>query len=302
MEHIISSQHARPRGFLDNWNPRPATADLIGNVQEVIAEFRAYLPLTIRQIFYRLVAGGLIGKTEKDYKRLCETLNKARRARMVPFAAIRDDGVTTNSPEGFLYGSAADLTQYLRDAVDYAGLHPATDQPVHQLVICEAAGMVPQLATTAHAFGVDVVSSGGFNSVSGKYELAEALKDHDEVTVWHLGDFDPSGVHVYQSLAEDVCGFADIDLDFRRLVVTPDQIDEHGLETAPPKATDRRQFDASGTVQAEALTPADIAAILQEALASRYDQGLFDDLDSEFRGKVETVRGTLGGIDFEGAE
>lgn len=37
------------------WNPRQASVALIEKTRAVLAEYAAQLPLTIRQIFYRLV-------------------------------------------------------------------------------------------------------------------------------------------------------------------------------------------------------------------------------------------------------
>jgi hypothetical protein len=51
-------------------------------------------PLTVRQIFYRLVGSAGYYKTELAYDRLCEHLAKARHAKLIPFDAIRDDGGT----------------------------------------------------------------------------------------------------------------------------------------------------------------------------------------------------------------
>jgi hypothetical protein len=46
--------HTRPRGFAD-WSPRPDTMALLDTVRSVLDEYADYLPLTVRQIFYRLV-------------------------------------------------------------------------------------------------------------------------------------------------------------------------------------------------------------------------------------------------------
>jgi len=71
-------------------------------VAEIIDDYREHLPLTVRQIFYRLVASYGYEKDEKAYKRLGEHLVRARRAHMVPFDAIRDDGVVIYSSDGDL--------------------------------------------------------------------------------------------------------------------------------------------------------------------------------------------------------
>ena len=64
----------------------------------VLDEYEDYLPLTIRQIFYRLVGAHNYEKTERAYARLCEHLNRARRARIIPMASIRDDGGVSSAP------------------------------------------------------------------------------------------------------------------------------------------------------------------------------------------------------------
>ena len=81
----------RPRGFIENYSPHEKTRQLIALVLAVLDEYADQLPLTLRQIFYRLVARHGFAKTEKDYKRLGEHLGNARRGGLVAFDAIRDD-------------------------------------------------------------------------------------------------------------------------------------------------------------------------------------------------------------------
>ena len=54
--------------------PRLATATqdagLLGQVEAVLDEYADYLPLTVRQIFYRLVGAYGYEKTERAYARL----------------------------------------------------------------------------------------------------------------------------------------------------------------------------------------------------------------------------------------
>jgi len=71
-------------------------------VKDVLAEYAEQLPLTLRQIFYRMVGAYGYEKTEQAYERLGETLNKARRARVIGMDAIRDDGFTSAVPVSFL--------------------------------------------------------------------------------------------------------------------------------------------------------------------------------------------------------
>ncbi len=61
------------------WQPTSKSRALLEAVQGILTEYRAYLRLTIRQVFYRLVGVYGYPKTECAYKNLCELLNRARR-------------------------------------------------------------------------------------------------------------------------------------------------------------------------------------------------------------------------------
>jgi hypothetical protein len=278
----------RPRGFIPNYAPRPDTLALINaTIGELNTYVPIYGPMTVRQIFYRLVSTVAFPKQEKDYKRLCEILQKARRGRLIGFDQIRDDGDTIELPDG--YRSLEHFVSNVRYWGANYELRKDIGQPIRQLVMIEAAGMVPQIVRTAAPFGAEVRSAGGFNGVTGKYELAKNIVrvavDEDRSTrVLHIGDFDPSGEHVFSSLEEDITAFVrDIYgtteiVDFERIAVLEPHIAVYGLPTAPPKPTDDRSFSGTATVQAEALTPAQMAALLEQALLQGWDQSIADKL------------------------
>lgn len=271
-----TARRTRPRGFTP-WTPRPATRALVQDVRAVLDEYRAHLPLTIRQTFYRLVATRGFPKTETAYARLCEAANRARRAGLVPFKAIRDDGAARYQPPA--WASADAFLADMRGEAERFRLDRQTGQPVRLWVLCEAGGMAPMLARVAGGYGVPVLTSGGFDSVTAKHDLAQEIahwlgRRGQRAEVLHLGDLDPSGEHLFASLAEDVramaealCGAAP---RFTRLAVTREQAAALGLPTAPPKPTDRRRFEGD-TVQAEAIDPETLSGILRDAIEARRD-------------------------------
>ena len=123
-----------------------------------------------------------------------------------------------------------------------------------------------------------MLSSGGFSSLTDTHGLA-AQWCRQTVTVLQIGDHDPSGVHVFSHLAEDVAAFAAAyqgDVEFVRLAVTLEQAHVLALELAPPKATDRRAFAGDETYQAEAIDPADLAQIVENAITARLDRAAYD--------------------------
>lgn len=280
---------ARPRGYIADYRPQSKTRVLLEQAQAVLDEYRDYWPLTIRQIFYRMVGAHGYDKTETAYNRLCHHLANARRGKLIPFTAIRDDGVTTWSMDHF--DDRDDFLRHVRELGEGYTRNKLAGQEVHIEVWCEAAGMLPQLYHVAEQFSVPVYSSGGFDSLTAKKRLAGRICDiGKEAIVLHLGDYDPSGVSIFESVAEDVSAFVMADrphglvsVEFERVTLTEAQVRDHDLPTAPAKATDTRSKTwTGGTCQLEALPPNVIAEILRNAIERRIDwEQLSDDLEAQ---------------------
>lgn len=252
----------RPRGFIV-WRPSAKSQGLLEYVDLVLADYAEQLPLTLRQIFYRLVGAYAYEKTEHAYKRLGELLNSARRAGRVPMQHIRDDGFVRHRPNAF--ASAAAFLEAVQAAAESLTLDRQAGQPRRLVVMCEAAGMAPQLFRLVERWGIEVLSSGGFSSLTDTHGLAAGWRGQC-VAVLQVGDHDPSGTHIFLHLAEDVAAFGaayGADIEFVRLAVTREQAHRLGLDSAPPKATDRRSFDGDETYQAEAIDPRDLAQIVE---------------------------------------
>lgn len=311
----------RPKGYAD-WAPREETLEVIGMVQRVLNEYRDHLPLTVRQIFYRLVGQYDYEKTEKAYSRLAEYLVRARRAQMIPFHVIRDDGTMGGGGGGF---DSPD--QWIHSVVNQAGYYRRDrlgNQAVAVELWCEAGGMVPQLERVASRYSVPVYSTGGFSSVTVTHEIAERALREERATVFlHVGDFDPSGESIFEAMSDDARSFVRSklysrtqdddhlylnrpltdsslpDLIPKRVALTADQVAEHDLPTAPPKATDSRSARWAGeTCQAEAMPPDLLASVVEEAVRAELDMDAFDDLleeeEAERARLVEAVAGLEG--------
>jgi hypothetical protein len=291
----------RPKGYA-SWAPRVATRALLEQVDGVLDEYREHVPLTVRQIFYRLVTSGY-PKTELAYNRLAEHLVRARRARLIPFDAIRDDGVVTySSPwhdgvEDFWNETGRRIHSYRRDR--QAG------QPHRVELWCEAAGMAPQLARVADDYSVPVFGSGGFASLTAVRLIADrALARTVPTILLHVGDYDPSGESIFSSIAGDAAAFVTADryvrtlrIEALRVALTAEQVEAHELPTAPPKSSDSRSGCWRGeTCQLEALAPDVLAQIVRDAIAGLVDEAAFTlQVELEQSDRVELWRGLPAG-------
>jgi hypothetical protein len=75
---------------------------------------------------------------------------------------------------------------------------------------------------------------------------------------------------------------------FVHLAVTQDQIDRYRLPTAPQKARDRRGEVMQQTVQAEALSPTQLVAIVRAGLEEHLDLQALE--TAQRRGDIERER------------
>ena len=311
---------ARPKGYAA-WEPKDETRALLGQVVQVLEEYRDHLPLTVRQIFYRLVGQYGYDKTERAYARLCEHLVRARRARLIPFDSIRDDGTIVWEPQQWT--NVADFWDQVERKERHARRDRIQDQPVRVELWCEAAGMVPQLARVAFRYSVPVYSTGGFSSVTVTHEIAQRALDDDRPTVFlHVGDYDPSGESIFEAMSLDAWTFVaqtrmrewhdqGLDTPERRervgemqggggdgpgrrpgwVAPTEAPGEEDGPPAGPPKRSDTRSRTWSGldTCQAEAMPPDLLAEVVEAAIQDELDLDLWQgqvDLEAEDRNAI----------------
>src|SRR5262249_38689402 len=215
----VQRVRTRVRGFAP-WSPKGDTQALLDQARGILDEYVDHLPLTIRQIFYRLVGAHDYEKTERAYQPLVEHLNRARRARIIPMDVIRDDGGVISEPNH--WESAEQFMATVRAMAKSFTLDHSAGQAIRLVV------MGPQLPRVAHPFGVTVMSGGGFDSTTDRHNFAAALSAHARPTkVLHIGDHDPSGVSMFLAFLEDVEAFTRElggSAIFTRLAVTPQQI------------------------------------------------------------------------------
>lgn len=296
--------HRRPRGYAP-WRPQARTRALIERVEKVIDDYEDHLPLTVRQIFYRLVADGAIEKTEQGYARLADHLVRARRAKLIAFDVIRDDALVSYS--GTWHGGPEDFWDDVgRRARGYRRDRQAGQRRRLELW-CEAAGMAPQLARVADEYSVPVHSAGGFASLTAVHLIAQRALRRDVPTVLlHAGDFDPSGESIFESIAQDAAAFVEADRTIMvqsiipvRVALTANQVGEHGLPTAPPKPTDSRAHRWAGqTCQLEALAPDLLAEVVVAAISGWLDREPYQaQVEAEHADRQEIALGLPAGSD-----
>jgi hypothetical protein len=88
-------------------------------------------------------------------------------------------------------------------------------------------------------FDVPLMVARGYASLSFLHEAAEAISNEERPAyIYHLGDFDPSGVNAAEKIEESLREFApEAEIHFERLAVLPWQIEVWNLPTRPTKTS-----------------------------------------------------------------
>jgi hypothetical protein len=232
-------------------------------------------PMTVRQVFYQATVTDLVEKSEAGYGKVQNDLVLLRRDGALPYRLQRK-GRTFRSIEDALRDTAALYRKNLW-----------ADADAFVEIWLEKDALSGVLFPITYDFDVPLMVARGYASLSFLHGAAEDISERDVPTyVYHLGDFDPSGVDAGRKIKETLRDLAPAaEIHFERLAVTPDQISEWRLPTRPTKATDSRargfgeisvELDAvepqalRDLVQAaiERHLPADQYAVLKEAEAS----------------------------------
>lgn len=190
-------------------------------------------PMSVRQVFYRLVSEGIIEKTEAEYKNtVCRQLGVMRRNGDLPFDWLADatrwqrKPATHSSLESMLQRSAWTYRQAIWD-----------DQDSYVEIWLEKDALAGVLYEVTGEWDVPLMVTRGYPSISYLYNAAEAMSAEDKPCfVYYFGDHDPSGVDIPRKVEADLREFGpDIDLTFERVAVLPWQIKHWGSANTPNK-------------------------------------------------------------------
>jgi hypothetical protein len=110
--------------------------------------------------------------------------------------------------------------------------------------------------------------------------------------IYHLGDFDPSGVNAGDKIEETLREMApDAEIHFERIAVEPWQIEEWNLPTRPTKASDTRSKTfGSISVELDAIAPDTLRGIVLEAIERHLPEHQLEILKAAEESEREILR------------
>ncbi|MCX7428735.1 MAG: hypothetical protein NTW96_24300 [Planctomycetia bacterium] len=226
-------------------------------------------PMTVRQVFYRLVSMRVIDKTEAEYQTVVRLLGMMRRAGEIPYSWIADATRWMRKPR--THGS---LDSMLRLTAGTYRRALWDDQNVYVEVWLEKDALAGVLYDVTAEWDVPLMVTRGYPSLSFLHTAAEQIRDEDRPCyLYYFGDLDPSGVDIPRRVERDIRQFApDVEIHFERVAVTREQVEEFDLPTRPTKKSDTRSRSFKGeSVEADALPPAILRKMVSDCITQHID-------------------------------
>lgn len=284
-------------------NFAPKTYELIQLVNAIIRIYQAQgFTLSVRQIYYQLVARDIIPNTEQSYKRVANVINDGRTAGLIDWDAIED-----RNRDIELKGRWSSGSDIIQACVNSFHMDMWDSQDHRVIVIVEKAALAGVLGGVCDKYDVPLLAARGYPSVSIVREMAMkhitgAINNGQFVTVLHLGDHDPSGIDMTRDLRERFEMFikpevarGDEDMfTLERIALSMDQIREKAPPPNPAKATDARFKEyqkryGSQSWELDALEPAYLNNLVEGKVTDLID----DDRWAKQQARIDEVKSKL---------
>lgn len=263
---------------------RKSTAKLVDEIVKVIDEFSEYKPLTLRQIYYRLVGKQIIENNQNGYQKISRLLVKARQQGFVDWADIADRTRYTTQKRG-----SADAETWLRERIGYIdpkyyGRCLVSEQDNYVEVSTEKDAIATILETELWIYctRLNVIRGQGSQTIVEQMarRFEQSLMLGKNPILLHFGDLDPSGRAIPRAIKNTLYEIHDVDVDVRVIALTPEQVNDHQLPHSidAVKKTDpnyKKWLLEYGpyqpAVELDALHPEVLKGILKNSLSDVYD-------------------------------
>ncbi len=235
-------------------------------------------PMTVRQVFYRLVSNGTLPNTQNSYKTVGRVLGKARKEGDIPWEWVED---RLRRPRGYI--GYCDLSAYLK-SLSWGYIRDVwPDQPGYVECWLEKDALSGMFDYALWQYRVWLNVGRGYPSLSAVHNAAQRyrgyLRQGKQTTVLYFGDFDPSGEDIPRALEEEL-NAQGVFPTVVKVALTHDDIVHYQLPPNPSKPLDSRsakhieKWGAVSSVELDALP----ARVLKERINTEIEYRM--DLDA----------------------
>lgn len=285
---MVNSQRDEQRRYMKETfvkkNFNPTSLATIQTVNTILVEYEKQgFRLSLRQLYYQLVARDYIPNSQRSYKNLGNLVSNARQAGLVDWEMIEDRGRETVLPSHW-----RNPAHIVRVAAEQFRIDKWIDQPYHVEVLVEKDALSGVLEPTCADLDVGLTANKGYSSSSTMYEIGKRLAAHrkegKEILVLYLGDHDPSGIDMTRDVDDRLNMYSRLwgGVEIKRLALNYDQVELWKPPENPAKETDARyaayakQFGESSW-ELDAVEPVTLSQLVIDAVETVRDDDAWDD-------------------------
>ncbi len=261
------------------------STEMIALANSIITTYQAQgYDLTLRQLYYQLVARDIIANKQSEYDKLGTLISNARYAGLIDWDAIVDRTrfMRTNSH----WTDAADIVSSAAASYRLDRWSLEWGQAVVPEVWIEKDALVGVLDGVCTELDVPYFSCRGYTSSSELWAAAMRMvvrsRKGQRTIVFHFGDHDPSGIDMSRDIEERLALFcirhgADVP-ELRRVALNMNQITQYNPPPNPAKQTDsrfqayERDYGTDESWELDALEPTIIGNLIRTNIATVRDE------------------------------
>lgn len=255
--------------------------EFLALVQKILDDYD--FPLTIRQIFYQMVARQYFPKEERYYKKVSRLCVKGRDIGLLPEDKFDDRTRILDKQSVWL-----NLNSFMGTVKVSYHKNKWLGQSKFIEIWSEKDALRSVISKITYKYGVGLMIARGQYPRTGIYHTALRFRANadKESYLYYVGDYDPSGLSIPNSIKKRLEDF-DIYCKFERIGLTQDQIDKYKLPFGKAKKSDKnykRFVEITGSdrvTELDALPPDVLRSIIEEAITKNIDWELWNPIQEK---------------------
>lgn len=280
-----------------------ASQDKINIINMVLDEYRRQgFRLSLRQLYYQMVARDYIPNTMNSYKSLGGLVSTARQAGLIDWNMIEDRNRETSALSH--WESPAEIVE---QAARVFRIDKWADQDWHIEVMVEKDALSGVLQPVCQRLDIAITANKGYCSSSTMYEIGKRLEayyeDGKDICVLYLGDHDPSGIDMTRDITERLALYSNVnEIEIIRLALNWDQIELWSPPENPAKETDSRflaymERYGNSSWELDAVEPVQLVSLIENVVLEKRNEYLWDEAverEREMREQLQAFADSYG--------
>jgi len=243
--------------------------------------------LSLRQLYYQLVARDYIENSIKSYKRTGDLVSNARLAGLLDWGMIEDRNRETHQNPHWTTPAGI-----LRSAAYSFRMDRWVGQENYVEVYVEKDALSGILLPVCSELDIHFTANKGYSSSSAMYDASKriisAWKRNREIHIIYLGDHDPSGIDMTRDMRERFSLFTreTVSFEVHRLALNYDQVEMWNPPENPAKETDSRYESyvekyGESSWELDAVEPSTLAGLVRDQVEELIDYEKWDKVDEQ---------------------